>query len=284
MTSADRKLPFYRDDEIVVDSSGIPHFTGAVPALFKENRQRVWFAGKTKEEEEQDLAGKQRPFARRLIDGLHGEAWVACQELLQDVEALKAPDAYKRVFTALAGIEKEVIIRKTEAFERFFDRSHRRKGQDMAGYIRGKRQNWRDLKDLDDAPNMSEDLQAYFLLRGANLSREDRRAILLANKSSYTQAGIETALKISYHDLHEREKSRGFDESRYVGRRKGGKGKGKKFYSNWVDEDEQPFIEEWLDDTVEDEPETQPEYAAEAYEDTEWEQERNVRCRSFPRR
>ncbi|CAK9105201.1 unnamed protein product [Durusdinium trenchii] len=211
MTSADRKLPFYRDDEIVVDSSGIPHFTGAVPALFKENRC--------------------------VQASVHSPSWH----------------------------EKEVIIRKTEAFERFFDRSHRRKGQDMAGYIRGKRQNWRDLKDLDDASNMSEDLQAYFLLRGANLSREDRRAILLANKSSYTQAGIETALKISYHDLHEREKSRGFDESRYVGRRKGGKGKGKKFYSNWVDEDEQPFIEEWLDDTVEDEPETQPEYAAEAY-------------------
>ena len=108
------KLPYYKDDEILVDSAGIPHFSGAVPSLFKEYRQRVLFAfqglegdGKTKEEEEQDLAGKQRPFARRLIDGLHGEAWVACQELLQDVEALKAPDAYKRVFTALAGMRKK---------------------------------------------------------------------------------------------------------------------------------------------------------------------------------
>ena len=35
------KVPFYKEDEIVVDANGIPHFTGAQPSLLKEYRQRT---------------------------------------------------------------------------------------------------------------------------------------------------------------------------------------------------------------------------------------------------
>ena len=53
---------------------------------------------------------------------------------------------------------------------------------------------------------MSDDLMAYFLLKHANLSREDRRQILLANQSAYTVEGFEKALRVSYFDHHERER------------------------------------------------------------------------------
>ena len=53
---------------------------------------------------------------------------------------------------------------------------------------------------------MSEDLLSYFILKGCGLSKEDRRSILLANRNAYERKGIEQSLRVSFHDLHEREK------------------------------------------------------------------------------
>ena len=55
---------------------------------------------------------------------------------------------------------------------------------------------------------MSEGLLSYFILKSCALSRDDRRQILLANKNAYARAGIVQALRISFHDMHEREKDR----------------------------------------------------------------------------
>lgn len=206
--------PFYSDHEIICDRDGIPHFTGVQSALMKEYRRRVLFAwnslegeGDTPEKEASDLNKKRRRFASRLLNALHGEAWKAVEHLVAEQDELKKPDGYKAVLAALQTIEKEGIIRKTEAFDRFFEATVRRKGEAIDSYLRKKIQAWQDLKDLDESSAMSEDLLSYHLLKGCSLSRDDRRAILLANKSSYTRAGIEQALRISYHDLHEREKT-----------------------------------------------------------------------------
>ena len=88
--NGERGNAFYRDDEIVVDRD-----TGVVPRGSAE-------------------ATKQK-FANKLIEARRGEAWQACQELIKNPDQLKRPDGYKFVFVALAGIEKEVIIRQTEA-------------------------------------------------------------------------------------------------------------------------------------------------------------------------
>ena len=220
------KFQTVRDDEIMVDRDGIPHYTGVMPHLMKEYKQRVLFAfaglegdGETEEKEAADLQKKQRRFAKRLIDALHGEAWTACQDLLKEPEKLRVPKGYEMIFQALGMIEKETIIRKTEAFEKFFDCSYRKRGQTIDSYLREKKQAWRELRDLDEASNMSEDLQAYFLLRGCNLSRDDRRSILLANRSSYTGTGIEQALRISFHDQHEKERYRAGEDRSPAGRK-----------------------------------------------------------------
>ncbi len=209
---------FWSDTEIVVDKDGVPHYTGLMPHLMKEYRRRVLFAfnslegeGDTEAKEKADLEKKKKKrFAVRLINGLHGEAWRAVESLTLDADRLKKVDGYKEIFSALQGIEKEGIIKKTEAFDRFFEQTARRKGEPIDIYLRKKIQAWEDLKDLDEASAMSEDLLSYFILKGCSLSQDDRRQILLANKNAYVLKGIEQALRISFHDMHEREKDRGW--------------------------------------------------------------------------
>ena len=220
---------FWNDSEIVVDKDGIPHFTGEQPALMKEYRRRVIFAfnslegdGDTEAKEKADLVKKRKRFASRLVNGLHGEAWKAVENLLADTETLRKEDGYKAIFACLQKIEKEGVIRKTEAFDNFFEGAGRKASESMDHYLRRKQQAWDDLKDLDDQTSMSDDLLTYFLLKGSGLSREDRRGILLANKNTYDKKGVEQALRVSYHDLHERERRnwksdqprRGFQSSR----------------------------------------------------------------------
>ena len=220
---------FWSDSEIVVDKDGIPHFTGEQPALMKEYRRRVLFAfnplegdGDSEAKEKADLVKKRKRFASRLVNGLHGEAWKAVENLLTDTEALRKEDGYKAVLACLQKIEKEGVIRKTEAFDNFFEGAGRKAAESMDHYLRRKQQAWDDLKGLDDQTSMSDDLLTYFILKGSGLSREDRRSILLANKNTYDKKGVEQALRVSYHDLHDREKRnwksdqprRGFQSSR----------------------------------------------------------------------
>ena len=206
--------PYWSDYEITVDKDGLPHYTGHLPHLMKEYRRRVLFAfgslegdGETPEKEQVDLDRKQRRFAVKLINGLHGEAWRAVEHLVAEPEKLRVKDGYKAIFAALQAIEKEGIVNKTEAFDLFFEQVTRRRGEPIDGYLRKKVQAWQDLQDLDEVSSMSEDLLSYFILKGCSLSRDDRRSILLANKNAYTRTGIEQALRVSYHDLHELERT-----------------------------------------------------------------------------
>eukprot|EP00439_Symbiodinium_sp_Y106_P054517 s748_g7.t1 len=205
---------FWRDDEIVVDKDGIPHYTGVQPGLMREYRKRVLFAysslegsGDDEEKEKKSLAKKQSRFAKKLIDGLHGEAWRACQELVANPEELRVPDGYKKVFAALQQIEKVSVIKATEAFDTYFEKCYRKRGQAIDSFLRQRRQDWADLQDLAENVNMSPELQAYFLLKNVNLPKEDRRQILLACQSSYSVEAIEKALRVSYYDYHEKEKA-----------------------------------------------------------------------------
>ena len=208
------KATFYRDDEIVVDRDGIPHYTGVEAGLMKDYRRRVLFTysnlegeGKDETEDRRDLQKKQQRFAKRLLDNLHGVAWEACRDLIVDNAKLRAVDGYKHVLAALQTIEKTTVVRQNEAFDKFFKQCYRRKGQSIDEFLRQRKQDWSDLTDLSDGTSMTDDLKAYFLLEHINLPREDRRQILLANNSVYTTTGFEKTMRISFYDVHEREKS-----------------------------------------------------------------------------
>ena len=122
-------------------------------------------------------------------------------------ELLRKEDGYKEILKALQSIEKVTVIKKTEAFDRFFDRCYRRKGQTVDQYLRQMKQDWSELQDLSEGTTMSEDLKAYFMLKNVNLGRDEKRQILLSNQSNYTMEGFEKALRVTYYDIHEREKS-----------------------------------------------------------------------------
>ena len=238
--------PFWSDHEITVDRDGIPHYTGASPSLMKEYTRRVRFAygglegeGKDAEAEAADLEKKQCRFARRLVDALHGEAWRAVEHLVMQPEKLRKKDGFEEVLLALGTIEKEGVIRKTEAFDKFFESTRRARGEAIDAYLRRKNQAWRDLRDLDESSAMSEDLLSYFVLKGCGLTREDRHSILLANKSKYDQAGIEQSLRVSFHDMHEKEKTGG---GGWQDRKRSGPKK--RYYANEVIDEEFPEDEQ----------------------------------------
>ena len=162
---AAERSQFWRDEEIVVDRDGIPHFTGKFPSQMREYRRRVLFAysnlegdGDDAEKEARDLAKKQSRFAKKLLDALHGEAWKACEGLLTETEKLKSKDGYKYIFEALQSIEKVGVIKKTEAFDKYFEASFRKRGQPIDAYLRQQRQDWDELVDLSEGTQMSEDL------------------------------------------------------------------------------------------------------------------------------
>ncbi|CAK9045239.1 unnamed protein product [Durusdinium trenchii] len=193
--------PFYKDDEIVCDRDGIPHYTGVQPHLMREYRRRVLFAynnlegeGDDATKEARDLGKKQSRFAKRLIDALHGEAWRACEELLEDPVKLKEKDGYKHVFACLQSIEKVGVLKKMEAFDNYFKKTYRQRGTPIDLFLRRRSQAWSELIDVAEGVSMSEDLRAYFLLEQVNIGREERRSILLANQSNYTIEGIEKVI------------------------------------------------------------------------------------------
>ena len=237
--ASDGKQPFpWRDDEICVDRDGIPHYSGTKPELMKEYRRRVLFAyanlegsGDEEAKEKKSLERKQSRFAKKLIDALHGEAWRACEELLAEPAKLREKEGYKLVFKALQSIEKVGVI-----FDQFFEKCYRKKGQSIDAFLRQRKKDWDDLLDLAEGIQMSEDLRAYFLLKHVNLSKDERRSILLANQSNYSMEGIEKALRISYYDIHEREKSQRDGPSSF--RRFQPRGQARKNYAHQVaDED-----------------------------------------------
>ena len=101
--------PFWSDAEIVVDKDGIPHYTGEVASLMKEYRRRVLFAyatlegeGDSPEKEAADLDWKQRRFALKLVNCLHGEAWKTVEPLVLEPAKLKKVDGYKDFYRTAA--------------------------------------------------------------------------------------------------------------------------------------------------------------------------------------
>ena len=58
--------------------------------------------------------------------------WRACQDLVAKPEELRVPDGYKKVFAALQQIEKVSVIKATEAFDTYFEKCYRKRGQPAA--------------------------------------------------------------------------------------------------------------------------------------------------------
>ena len=160
-----------------MDRDGIPHYMGAQPSLMKEYWRQVLFAYRTLDGSGDDKVKEARSknqarFAKRLINGLHGEAWRP-PELVMDHEKLKAPDGLQAHLCRLAGHrEGRGDRRKTGAFNQYFERCFRRRGQSVGQFLCKRRRDWSNLEDVTDSVQVSEDLQAYFLLKHLNLTKK----------------------------------------------------------------------------------------------------------------
>ena len=75
MASGDLQRSWYRDDEIVVDKDGIPHFTGVMPELMREYRRRVLFAYNNLEGEGDEAAKEARDLESSV--GLRRSWWTS---------------------------------------------------------------------------------------------------------------------------------------------------------------------------------------------------------------
>ena len=66
-----------------------------------------------------------------------------------------------------------------------------------------------DLQGRDDSTTLSDDLKAYFFLGGADISDEQKRNIVLNSGSEYKLENFQHALRVNFHDLHEKERRAG---------------------------------------------------------------------------
>ena len=67
--------PFRRDDQIVVDKDGIPHYTGVRPELMKDYRRRVLFAFNNLEGSGDDEAKERKSLEKKQHAGSQNASW-----------------------------------------------------------------------------------------------------------------------------------------------------------------------------------------------------------------
>jgi hypothetical protein len=250
---------YCRDNEIIVDKDGIPHFNGNRVDLLRTYFQKATFSyeclegdGNDEDAQASDLAKKQRRFAKKLIDALEGKAYDYVEELTRTPGLIMVEDGYKAVFEKLRALQKEGIVQKGQAFDAFFNKGRRKRGMSIAEYLRLKGVAWSVLRDLDEDTNMSDDLMAWFLLQGARLSEEQDRNIIIACNSKYEVAKLENILKVNFHDIHEKEPKGKFDGEHMPAKKKSffKKSGKKRHYGNAAqdeedcDDDEEDFEDE----------------------------------------
>ena len=222
-------------DDVLLIKDGVPHYTGEKMELLKEYKRRVeiLLAKADAQKEPEDRTREKKGLALRLLEGLHGKAWKCVDGI--SLSSLAVEGGHKLIITALEGLDIQPTIKKNETFDKFFFASTRRRGQSMDDYIRRKGEEWESLVDLDNGTTMSDDLMAYFLLKGAHLSTDQQRQIILNNNSEFTVTGFEKALKVVYHDIHTKDGGgKGNDQrsdhgNRFNRYRKGGKNGGKRY-------------------------------------------------------
>jgi hypothetical protein len=248
---------YCRDNEIIVDKDGIPHFNGNRVDLLRTYFQKATFSyeclegdGNDEEAQAADLAKKQRRFAKKLIDALEGKAYDYVEDLTRTPGLIMVVDGYKAVFEKLRALQKEGIVQKGQAFDAFFNKGRRKRGMSIAEYLRLKQVAWSVLRDLDEDTNMSDDLMAWFLLQGARLTEEQDRNIIIACSSTYEVAKLENILKVNFHDIHEKEPKGKFDNEQPAKKKSFFKKNGKKRHYGHAaqddddDDEEEDYFEE----------------------------------------
>lgn len=159
------------EDEIYVDRDGIPHFNRNRRELLVQYRKRVELEYESILEDD-----RKRTLGVRLLRGLTGRAWREAERI--PIADLKTDGGHLRVINALEGLDEEVITKKEERFDNFFRYGYRERNESIPDYIRRKEELHMQMRQIDGATQLSDDLYAYFMLEGAKLGEREKRLIV----------------------------------------------------------------------------------------------------------
>eukprot|EP00974_Lingulodinium_polyedra_P105857 10247309-Lingulodinium_polyedra.AAC.1 len=71
----------------------------------------------------------------------------------------------------------------------------------MQDYTVRRRREFQDLREVSEETQVSEDIQAAFVLRFSGLSKREQSGVLASNSNKFTFEGIECGLRVQYADV-----------------------------------------------------------------------------------
>ena len=122
------------------------------------------------------LAGRSKETVFNIVTLLSGKAW----DLVDDIpmETLESEDGYKVVFERLdRGFKYDALTELPEDFENFFVRLHRKSNHTLQEYTADFARAERQLR-VTHSVDLPEKVKAWWFLRKAGISREQRQLIL----------------------------------------------------------------------------------------------------------
>lgn len=151
-------------NSVYVDKDGTMHLDGD-PAFSDEFSERAWlghYSCKSAEHRQSYVLRLKNALSRRAWRLTHTRPELAVTKLLADAEA--KPKETFVIFLAVvrAGCEKEVLLRKHEAFNNLFRKDARAQGEVIQVYIARREMEHEKLTQLSPSTTLSEDFRAYF--------------------------------------------------------------------------------------------------------------------------
>ena len=186
----------------LVFETGIPIFDGR-PELLEEYLDRV----ETLEiSHTEDVQKKQGPLAPKLYNALRGEAYLAVKAANIEKTKLATTEGVKLLKDALkAQIRGTGPNRVGEIFDMYFESGNRRPTEAVNPWLTKRSETRQQLLAADPSTTLSENIEAYFLLKLSGLTKAQRSQALASCGNTYDPKTPGEAMRVQFADLHKTE-------------------------------------------------------------------------------
>ena len=184
---------------LFVDKESVVHYDGD-PHLGEEYEDRCLLGYNAQDSKERKAA-----YPLKLKNALTGRAWtlahkkpeIATAKLLTDAATDSLAATKTVVATVRSACERLAPLQKQTAFEDFFFQGSRKRGEAVQDYINRREREYERMRSLSNGhTSISEDLRTYFLLRLANVTMAEHKAILGQCANEYIWDDITAAMLI----------------------------------------------------------------------------------------
>ena len=142
----------------------------------------------------------------RLYNCLRGEAYTAAKAADIDKATLAGDEGVDLLIGVLReALQSAAPTRIGEIFDAYFDGGVRRVGESIAAWLNRRNELKQQLTGADPATSISENVEAFFLLRLSNLSKSQRAQVLASCSNEYNPTKIAGAMRVQFSDLHKSE-------------------------------------------------------------------------------